>query len=164
MEKIEYTFADKASWGRGPWDSEPDKVQWPDAETGLPCLAVRNDSGAWCGYVGVAEGHAYFGLSYDDDEISVDVHGGLTFADFCSPYRKEHGICHVVGEGENDRVWWLGFDCAHANDRIPLFGTMGELAQLLDLATSRGPLRSYRTLEYVQAECARLARQLASVK
>lgn len=34
--------------------------------TGLPCLIVRNRFGALCGYVGVAEGHPLFGLSYSE--------------------------------------------------------------------------------------------------
>jgi hypothetical protein len=58
METREYRFIDKSEWDRGPWDNEPDKVQWQDAATGLPCIARRSEAmGSWCGYVGVAEGH-----------------------------------------------------------------------------------------------------------
>lgn len=54
MERIEYRgVVDKSGWARGVWDSEPDKIQWQDAETGLPCLIVRGPVGALCGYVGV---------------------------------------------------------------------------------------------------------------
>jgi hypothetical protein len=38
MKAIEYLFLDKSEWGAGPWQIEPDKVQWQDNETGLPCL------------------------------------------------------------------------------------------------------------------------------
>lgn len=39
----------------GPWDSEPNRVEWKHA--GVPCLAVRNQFGAWCGYAAVPPGH-----------------------------------------------------------------------------------------------------------
>jgi hypothetical protein len=46
----EYRTIDKSAWGPGPWTDEPDKVQWTDTATGLPCLAKRNPRGGhWCG-------------------------------------------------------------------------------------------------------------------
>lgn len=56
----------KESWGQGPWVSEPDKVQWLDEASGLPCLIVRGPMGALCGYVGVPEGHPFFKKKYGD--------------------------------------------------------------------------------------------------
>lgn len=68
METIEYFgVADKTDWGDGPWQGEPDKRQWQDKTTGLPCLMVRGPSGSWCGYVGVPPGHAAHGLHYDGE-------------------------------------------------------------------------------------------------
>jgi hypothetical protein len=61
---------------------------------------------------------------------------------------KEHGICHVPGPGEPDDVWWLGFDCVHGGDNAPSRSY-----------TFYGRV-SYRTLRYVQDECASLARQI----
>lgn len=55
----------KSEWGEGPWQHEPDKMEWRDEETGLPCLIVRGPAGALCGYVGVAPSHPFHGLSYD---------------------------------------------------------------------------------------------------
>lgn len=78
MEALEYRTVDKSNWGNGPWQNEPDKCQWRDEATGLPCLIVRGPSGALCGYVGVSEGHPAFGKDYDS--VAADVHGGLTFA------------------------------------------------------------------------------------
>jgi hypothetical protein len=69
---------DRKDWGIGPWNNEPDKMQWQDAATGLACLAVRNDMGVWCGYVGIPEGHPWYGKGYEDLG-DVDVHGGLTY-------------------------------------------------------------------------------------
>lgn len=96
METKEYRTADKSEWGEGPWLTEPDKMQWQDEATGLPCLIVRNTrvTGALCGYVGVAEGHPDFEKGYD--HVEVEVHGGLTFASFCTESDDESShICHV---------------------------------------------------------------------
>lgn len=160
METKTYTTIDRvaAGWPSGEWDSEPDKMQWPDEATGLPCLAVRNSrSGNWCGYVGVAPGHPLHGKDYD--EADIEVHGGLTFAGGCSHGADESvGICHTPGRGEPDTVWWLGFDCHHAWDFTPLD---------VKYANERGypfTIRDdehYRTLDYVRQECARLAAQVA---
>lgn len=87
MERITYTTIDKSSWPRGPWDSEPDKVQWQDETTHLPCLIVRSPSGALCGYVGVPRSHPFYERYYDD--CNIDAHGGLTFAGHCSKATPE---------------------------------------------------------------------------
>src|SRR4051812_44340660 len=113
MEYREYKTVDKSTWGPGDWQDEPDKVQWQDEATGLPCLIVRGPSGALCGYVGVAEGHPLFAKEYSSAD--VEVHGGLTFADFCQQTTNEaRHVCHVPAPGEPDHVWWFGFDCAHS--------------------------------------------------
>jgi hypothetical protein len=163
METKEYTTIDRAAlgWPSGEWDGEPDKVQWPDAATGLPCLAVRNpDHGNWCGYVGVAEGHQAFGKDYGD--VDVEVHGGLTFADACQPAETEaRGICHIPSPGEPDHVWWLGFDCAHAWDYSPRHAM---LALRPDGGMfARTHMERYRALAYVKRECASLASQLKAM-
>lgn len=82
MKAHEWTTKDKTTWGDGPWVCEPDKRQWIDAVTEMSCLMVRGPSGAWCGYVGVPEGHPLHGKCYDD--IDIEVHGGLTFAGHCA--------------------------------------------------------------------------------
>ena len=69
METREYTTINRTAlgWPDGPWNGEPDKVQWQDQQTGMPCLAVRHpESGHWCGYVGVDPDHPHFEQSYDD--------------------------------------------------------------------------------------------------
>jgi hypothetical protein len=148
METREWHFRDKSAWGEGPWQHEPDKMQWPDRETGLPCLIVRNPDGALCGYVGVSESHPHFGKDYSN--VDADVHGGLTFADRCSG--EEHGICHVV-QGEDPPTWWFGFDCAHFCDILP------------DSRVYRvGDEHVYRDVAYVQEECRKLALQLKALE
>lgn len=163
METMEWTTIDRAAerWPSGAWDGEPDKVQWQDEATGLPCLAVRQPhSGHWCGYVGVVEGHKAFQKGYGD--VDVNVHGGLTYSDFCQPHGDEagKGICHIPGPGEPDRVWWLGFDCAHHNDHSPRDAMYAqERSEECFQLDSRGP---YRTLQYVKNEVTNLAEQLAA--
>src|SRR5688572_33275852 len=90
MQTITYArnpLINRARWPAGPWDDEPDKVQWEDETTGYPCLAVRNRLGAWCGYVGVPKGHPFFAKDYghvsDDWNNYSPAHGGLTYAAFC---------------------------------------------------------------------------------
>lgn len=74
MDRIESRTIDKTGWGDGPWQSEPDKLQWQDEATGLPCLIVRGPVGALCGYVGVPTEHPAHGLSYY----------GMPDAEFCA--------------------------------------------------------------------------------
>lgn len=166
MENKEYRTINKSEWNRGPWDSEPDKAQWKDEATGLPCLIVRGPHGGLCGYVGVSEEHPCFGEGYDS--VNVEAHGGLTFADKCHPAdTEEKGICHVPGPEEPDHVWWFGFDCAHAGDRSPGY------EHLLGRPTNHYPracpwnesgFDEYRDFSYVKGHVTALASQLASLR
>lgn len=146
---------DRNGWPSGIWDQEPDRKQWEDKETGLPCLIVRNDFGNLCGYVGVNNSHILFGKDYSD--LNLDVHGGLTYAGEC------HGrVCHEVKTNflgieithlENDKTWWLGFDCAHYGDYSPglsKYRGFNELNQQTD----------YKNVSYVTEQCTNLAKQI----
>ncbi len=144
---IENNLVDKTDWPDGPWLEEPDKIQWQDEATKLPCLIVRNSHGVLCGYVGVPKGHPWYEQDYMD--IGANVHGGLTYADHCDGER----ICHKVEPGEDDDVWWLGFDCNHLGDKCPaqpIPGLMGER-----------PI--YRNIPYVREQCQQLAMEVKSV-
>lgn len=161
MQAKSYTTIDRDSlgWPAGEWDGEPDKVQWPDAATGLPCIAVRNPRrGHWCGYVGVPPEHPLHGAGYVD--VALDAHGGITYADACQPEDDEsQGICHTPDPGEPDHVWWFGFDCAHSGDWSPADAVH---AMRRGYPFSRMAYETYRTLAYVQSECESLAMQLAA--
>lgn len=151
------TITDRAEWPAGPWDDEPDRDEWVDKTTGLPCIAQRGPVGAWCGYVGVDKTHSWHGVIYHQvapgwthsPETLVDVHGGLTYSDVCQP---KIGICHTPTDGDDDR-WWFGFDCAHAFDLAP---------GLLRILGDHGDRDVYRPLSYVRDQCAQLAAQLAA--
>jgi len=149
MKTIEYHTMDKSEWARGPWDDEPDKKQWQDKATGYACMIRRNMVGALCGYVGVPEGHPDYGKDYDD--VGVTAHGGLNFAGHCQPGDESEALCHVVEEGEDDKVWWLGFDCSHCYDLMPasrpLFDASGDI---------------YRDFPFVESEVESLALQLGT--
>lgn len=154
MQTLEYHTMDKSDWEPGPWQQEPDKKQWTDEATGLPCLIVRNRIGALCGYVGVPEGHRYYGEDYEKPD--VEVHGGLTFSDFCQPTEDESkGICHKPDHGEPEKVWWLGFDCAHCGDYY-------DLNSPLRHKYPKSPDDRYRDFAYVESECRSLAKQIAA--
>jgi hypothetical protein len=159
-----YTTIDRDSldWPAGPWDGEPDKVQWADEATRLPCLAVRNEVlGHWCGYVGVPPDHPLYGKDYSDgDARDLEAHGGITFAASCQSGDDEsRGICHVPDSGEEDHVWWFGFDCAHAGDWSP---TNEKHSRKRGGVFSQSGYETYKTLAYVQKECETLAEQLAT--
>lgn len=163
METIEYTTIDKSDWPDGPWKDEPDKVQWTDESTGLPCLIKRHGRhGNLCGYVGVPEGHPWYKTAYQDLG-PVDVHCGVTYSDFCEEGPEEIAICHIPEAGKPDNVWWLGFDCGHAYDRKPAMEPI--LEEILGrpwAGLTPGPFREvYRALPYVRGECESLAKQIA---
>lgn len=153
----------KQSWGDGEWVSEPDKMQFTDKATGLPCLIVRNRrSGVLCGYVGVPASHPAYGKDYYDEKLqNIEVHGGLTYANFCFKEEEEgQGICHVVEDGEDDKVWWLGFDCAHAWDLSPA----NEAVLRKHNIPTIEPDALYRNVAYVKKEIASLASQLIAIR
>lgn len=126
-----------------PWETEPDSDRWLDPDTGLQCIAARGPLGHWCGYVGVDSEHPFYGANYSDNcwpggptlESILRCHGGLTYSE---PWHKPEDMPHL---------WFFGFDCAHSGDCIPQLDYTHELP--------------YRNLEFVKAECTRLAQQLA---
>ena len=130
----------RAGWPAGPWDDEPDRVEFKHA--GFPCLLKRNRCGAWCGYAAVAPGHPFHGAHYD--HVPVEVHGGLTYSARCLG-----AICHVPKPGEADDVWWFGFDCGHLGDIVP--------GLRIDWDAT------YRDVTYARRETERIAEQLARV-
>lgn len=175
MKTIEYarnSRINREDWPSGVWDDEPDKLQWEDKGTGLPCLILRNRLGALCGYVGVSEGHRFYGAGYDDVRIEgaeddwessyPPAHGGLTYADRCQEGPEGESICHIVEAGEDDNVWWLGFDCLHAGDTSPGMIASNRRAGLPDSITSGYQrLEVYRDIAYTKQNVEELAAWLA---
>lgn len=162
MERV-YTTVDKSEWGPGPWDGEPDKVQFKDEASGLPCLVKRGPMGAWCGYVGVSEGHPAFEKTYWD--VDVEVHGGLTYADHCADGPEDSSICHIPDPGEPDHVWWLGFDCGHSFDLVPRIAASDRrrYEETGDSLWFHDGSEVYRDIAYARRQTVALARQLAEL-
>jgi len=92
------------------------------------------------GYVGLPKEHPDHGKFYDD--IDVDVHGGLTFSGY---WEKEH-----------DGLWYVGFDCGHADDCNP-FEYDSNTKHMYETTG----IRSNKSLSFVEQECESLAKQLA---
>lgn len=143
--KMSKYVCDRTGWPAGEWDNEPeDRIDFIHA--GFACLMLRGPIGSWCGYVGVPETHPAFGKGYDD--VDVDVHGGLTYANKCNGQ-----ICHVAQPGMPEEVYWLGFDTAHLGDESP--------GLLKHSFISKKDYESYKNIAYVKAEVEQLAEQLA---
>jgi hypothetical protein len=152
MDRKEWNITDKAQWGPGPWQDEPDKVQWTDEETGMACLVVRGPVGALCGYVGVPDGHPWHGMHFRDVDAGEDLHRELSYSHECQGDPNGETVCHVAGDGEPDTLWWLGFHCSYARDLSPA------ILALDSPAVSRLCERqTYVPIAYVQAQCAVLA-------
>lgn len=152
------TWIDKADWGPGPWQDEPDRAEWYDGD--LPCLALRHSVGGhWCGYVAVPPGHPW----HADSDPDVSVHGGVTFTERCAPPSdardKREQVCHVPRPGEPDDVWWIGFDFAHGSDYAPgrAARMWGAEIEIQGWEPDRG---DYKSLPYVRAECSAVAEQV----
>lgn len=169
-----YTTENKSEWGEGPWQGEPDKMTWVDPATNLDCMIHRNGAGALCGYVGVPADHPYYGQDYDN--VDVEVHGGLTYANKCSEQAtEEHGICHIPEPGRSEDIWWLGFDCAHAQDLCPGMeattrkfyepgGPLFDKKETHDKIKSNPMFRdTYKDVDYVKSEIENLAQQIKRV-
>lgn len=148
MKTIIETLVDKSKWQEGPWQNEPDKKQWLDEETGYPCLIVRQTNlGHLCGYVGVPSGHPWF-----ENEPNANVHGGVTYGAKCADH-----ICHEVEEGEDDNIFWVGFDAAHAGDRTMLTDSHSEAFK--DIKSFPHDWDTYKDFAYMENECRSLAQQ-----
>jgi hypothetical protein len=128
------------------WETEPNYMD--GKFFGLPCFIKRHeDFKTLNGYVGVPEINQYYEKDYND--LDVDVHGGLTFAN--------GGVHKIFGY-----YWWFGFDCAHAFDYSP-----GRTELMEKAGTPAITMRSlfndevYRNMPYVQEQCIQLAYQLS---
>lgn len=154
------------------WETEPDEL-WINE-----CVCLRRSHlGHWCGYVGVGLSHPLYGKqpedlvpkpdSFDAREydtvrtpviplmlfasredleagltrldLALDVHGGVTWA----------GPAHWGASP----LWWIGFDCGHANDMSPETNSYYDNEELL-------AFKKYRNLEYAKKEVLGLARQI----
>lgn len=134
------------------------KREWEHC--GYRCSVAMNAIFMRCGYVDVPIGHPLYGVDYDDVD-GISVHGGLTYSDYT-----------------DDRMWRLGFDCAHLGDGIDLdaleaahdCGSVSDsvYAELADfggrLASIEGGFPTVWTEDMVAEEVEYLAEQLKLVE
>lgn len=149
-----YHIWDKKAWSSGPWIDEPDKAQWEDEATSLPCLITRGADGAFCGYVSIEPSHPLYGHDYES--VDVNVHGGLTYSGAC------RGGASTEPETP-DYLWRFGFSCGHDWDFTPevavIVNSVGFSGQRL--ATNPFHLGGvYRDFTYVTGQCHYLAMYL----
>jgi hypothetical protein len=129
-----------------PWEDEPDHAEWTQEVSGYKCRIVRNEiTGSLCGYVGIPRDHRFWGTEYNThdelDDISDNVHGGLT-------YSRE----------ESDGWWYFGFDTNHIDDFAP---------KIVEMLIDRGrkdfaffKCMNYKTWEFVEDEIHWLGKRL----
>lgn len=120
--------------------NHPEVVLSEGEHEGFQFVTVHNTMGYRCGYIRVPKGHPWHGKDYDD--ISADVHGGLTFAEPDLP-------CDKPGE---DDAYWIGFDCAH-------YGDAQDPNLPAEHRVNHGGI--IKTTAYVEAECRKLCEQAA---
>lgn len=190
MEPQATHHMDKSAWGPGPWQDEPDRIEWRDEATGLPCLIVRNPGGALCGYAAVAPGHPLHGKSYGDEVPELCA---LHTERLGKPLGEQPGLGLMIAmlSGSAETPTMTSAIDVHGGvtytDRCQAGGKICHVAQPgepedvwwigFDCAhagdvtpshRSRGYPRfdsyeSYRTVDYVRAEVTSLASQLARV-
>lgn len=165
---------DRSQWPKGPWDDEPDILEWIDEDSGLNCKMLRGPGGHWCGYVGVPKGHPAFGMSYDPIEYET-IPEPVEFWRRHVTKRVEYAVRELEAHGgltyaatENDGLHWFGFDCAHSDDLCPAYeSTWASLKKHgLSLRGMRLTFDEavYRDLKFVKNECRELAAQLAAIR
>ena len=92
-------------------------------------------------------------------EAVLDVHGGITYAASCE---DNEVICHKAAPGEDDNLWWFGFDCAHSGDLSPKMNSLHRM--IPELGTNWGnwlnDWEKYRDVNYIREETNHLAGQL----
>lgn len=158
---------------------------------GFRCVGIFGDMGHRCGYVGIPKSHPLYGKNYSDTlkAKARDVEGepigkrGIMslFAFPKDPddaiqmdvYFNVHGSLTYAGGGEQSTypvesdLWWLGFDCGHAGDRVDIealkkyFGDTERVKRNLEIGgylLLDGDV--VRTKDYVQEQCKDLADQI----
>ena len=104
---------------------------------------------AWrCGYVKIPKAHQHYkaAASGDYDSISIDCHGGLTFA----------GGLESIGKSGA----WIGFDCVHLGDAYDLKLAKENNVEHIYKGWLDGIVRD---ADYVECECKKIVDQLSNL-
>lgn len=152
-----YTTEEKKEWfGDGEWINEPDLVEFKykeyDCTILRTCMVESNGSkfgGYLCGYVKIPENNKFYNKNYSS--MNIDVHGGLTFAEF-------------KGDG-----YWIGIDCAHSFDLVPSSEKFKQSNEdMIELRKqfpdSRIWENTYKNISFVEAELKSIVDQIIEVE
>lgn len=144
----------KARWGDGPWQREPDRVDFVHA--GLHCVILRNlhVTGSLNGYVGVPPSHPWWGKEEDECLATPRCEPSSEHdATWTGPFARllaghvawycDHTIQSMIDVhgginwasptiGSTKRahrdLWWFAFDTGHSGDLSPMMeATLREL-------------------------------------
>lgn len=142
---------DKSGWLKGPWLAEPDYLAWIDSETNYACVARRNVMGAWCGYVGLDDGHPLFMVETPAEELKfIEVHGTMSYTAWNTTEDQEFYPAR--------RLWWMGFDAMQDDDLCPAFTDETKPRR----RRKKESTPTYRDLDYIKGQIESLAAQLAA--
>lgn len=142
------------------------------------CITTFTKGGFRCGYVGVPKKSKLYGKNYSDcldvkfediDNRKVDKVGiiplliaALNDSEYVplDVYFNVHWSLTFAGDNhpvEDSELWWLGFDCGHAEDGIDTKKVEEIWGEEINPLYFDWEVRS---LEYVQQECKNLVDQI----
>lgn len=101
---------------------------------GYKCVVLMTEMGHRCGYVGIPKENSLYNKYYDELNKYIGCHGGLTYSS---------SELHCVNDKD---MWWIGFDCAHIDDR-PDFETAKQMFK-----DNKKVIKSLETIEEVMEE------------
>jgi hypothetical protein len=186
-DRTEYfNLIDRSKWPEltGPWEHEPDFVEWIDSETSMVCRIMRNRFGVWCGYVGVAKAHPLHAVEYGQSApcliplrdammnkpmpenpgmalMMAAILGGPIEPTADVVFRVHGGITFAGKHGKR----FLFKSTPDAHKDLWWFGfDCGHAGDFTPChALSFGEEQQYRTMDYAMTEVATLARQIHEV-
>lgn len=97
----------------------------------FPSITTSRGAGAANGYVAVPKDHPFYGKHYDD--ISVSVHGGLTFSSLVSSEWLETAEPIEGNLTDVENMWVLGFDTCHYMDNLETWPIERVIEETLNL-------------------------------
>jgi hypothetical protein len=127
------------------WETEPDSEDF--TYNGFVCKIFRDlDFKSLCGFVKIPSTMFYYRKNYDHECFStILIHGGLTSSGYLRAYP---GL-------ENEKGWWIGFDCGHSIDYKPGAHTYYSKAN---------PETMYKNFDYVRSHLKYLVDQIIEIE
>lgn len=122
------------------WEYEQDL--FVGKHRGYKYIIKRMDNlGHLCGYVRLTKNDELFGVNIYDNEIPLQVHGGITYG---SPG-------NTLDYSSDKRYFYIGFDTAHGGDVSPY---------MVDFLKEMPSYGTYKDLTYVRKNCKKLINQI----